>query len=68
MRRSGLFIGLAFLAAGCIGNPEQPIDFEKEYADRCLSEGYQPDTPDYNACIDSERQRKLIRRSAGGLY
>ncbi|MGH6959983.1 MAG: hypothetical protein ACREE7_05825 [Dongiaceae bacterium] len=65
MRHSVIIIGVALLASGCAA---ESINYEQEYADRCLSQGYQVDTPDYDACIDSERQRKLIRRSAGGLY
>jgi len=60
-------VGVALLLAAC-DTATKDVDLEKEFADRCASYGLQPDTADFNACIDNERQKRLVQRSAGRLY
>jgi len=60
-------VAAILLLAACSSSTTE-LDPEKEFADRCTGFGLQPDTPDYNACIDNERQKRLVQRSAGRLY
>ena len=60
-------IAVAVLLSAC-ETATKEVDLEKEFADRCTSYGLQPDTPEFSACLDNERQKRLVQRSAGRLY
>ena len=66
MRYWPLLASMLVLAACQTATKE--VDLEKEFADRCASYGLKPDTPEYAACLDNERQKRLVQRSAGRLY
>jgi hypothetical protein len=41
---------------------------EQEFADCCGSRSYVSGTPEFNNCVEHERQIRLVRRSAGAVY
>jgi hypothetical protein len=57
----------ALLLAAC-DTATKEVDLQKEFADRCTARGYHADTPEYNACVEDERQQRLVKRSAGDIY
>jgi hypothetical protein len=61
------FVAVALLLSAC-ETATKEVDLEKEFVDRCTAYGLQPDTPDFAACLDNERQKRLVQRSAGRLY
>jgi len=59
--RSILPLMLALLLAGC-ASTEQIAERNNQ---RCVDRGYQPNTPDYNKClqlVDNERQQRVDAR------
>src|SRR5262249_10266663 len=60
-------VGVAFLLGAC-DTATKDVDLEKEFADRCASYGLQPDTADFNACVDNERQKRLGPPPGGALH
>jgi hypothetical protein len=67
MRRLALLIGAVLILAGCETATEE-VDLELEFAERCAAQGYASGTPEFNACVENERQIRLIDRAAGRLY
>jgi hypothetical protein len=62
-RRCILALTLAALTSGCLTtSPEQQA---KINSDRCVARGYQPDTPDFNSClqrVDLEHDSRMQAR------
>jgi hypothetical protein len=67
MKRFGLAIGVVLVLAGCESATKE-VDLELEFAERCAARGYASGTPEFNQCIEDERQVRLVRRSAGAVY
>ena len=60
--RSLLALMLATLTSGCLTTAENQA---KVNNDRCVARGYQPDTPDFNAClsrVDTEHEVRMQSR------
>jgi hypothetical protein len=67
MRRFAVVIGAVLVLGGCETATEE-VDLELEFAERCAARGYASGTPEFNACVENERQVRLIDRAAGRLY
>jgi hypothetical protein len=67
MRQFALLIGAVLVLAGCETATEE-VDLELEFAERCAARGYASGTPEFNECVEDERQVRLVRRSAGAVY
>ena len=67
MRQFALLIGAVLLLSAC-ETATKEVDLEQEFADRCASRGLVSGTPEFNKCVDDERQIRLVRRSAGAVY
>jgi hypothetical protein len=67
MKRFALLIGAVLVFAGCESATKE-VDLELEFAERCAARGYASGTPEFNQCVEDERQVRLIRRSAGAVY
>jgi hypothetical protein len=62
-----LLVGAVLLLAGC-ETATKEVDLELEYAEHCAERGYASGTPEFDACVEEERQIRLIQRGAGRLY
>jgi hypothetical protein len=67
MRQFALLIGAALLLSAC-ETATKEVDLEQEFADRCGSRSYVSGTPEFNKCVEDERQIRLVKRSAGTVY
>jgi hypothetical protein len=67
MRQFALLIGAVFLLSAC-ETATKEVDLEQEFADRCASDGLVSGTPEFNNCVEHERQIRLVRRPAGAVY
>jgi len=67
MRQFALLIGAVLLLSAC-ETATKEVDLEQEFADRCGSRGYVSGTPEFNKCVEDERQIRLVKRSAGTVY
>ncbi len=67
MRQFALLIGGVLVLAACETATEE-VDLELEFAERCAAQGYASGTPEFTACVENERQVRLIDRAAGRLY
>jgi hypothetical protein len=67
MKRFALLIGAVLVLAGC-ETATKEVDLELEFAERCAARGYASGTPEFNECVEDERQVRLVRRSAGTVY
>ncbi|MGH6929456.1 MAG: hypothetical protein ACREEV_14145 [Dongiaceae bacterium] len=67
MRQFALLIGAVLVLAGCETATEE-VDLELEFAERCAARGYASGTPEFNECVEDERQVRLVKRSAGTVY
>ena len=67
MRPFALLMGALLLLSAC-ETATKEVDLEQEFADRCASRGYVSGTPEFNQCVDDERQVRLVKRSAGTVY
>jgi hypothetical protein len=67
MKQFALLIGAVLVLAGC-ETATKEVDLELEFAERCAARGYASGTPEFNECVEDERQVRLVRRSAGAVY
>jgi len=67
MRQWTVLIAAVLLLAAC-ETATKEIDLEQEFAERCASRGFVSGTPEFKKCVDDERQIRLVKRSAGGVY
>ena len=67
MRQAALLIGAVLILAGC-ETATKEVDLELEFAERCAARGYASGTPEFNQCVEDERQVRLVKRSAGTVY
>ena len=67
MRQFALLIGAVLALAGC-ETATKEVDLELEFAERCAARGYASGTPEFNQCVEDERQVRLVKRSAGTVY
>ena len=67
MRQFALLIGAVLLLSAC-ATATKEVDLEQEFADRCGSRRYVSGTPEFNKCVEDERQIRLVKRSAGTVY
>jgi hypothetical protein len=67
MRQFALLIGAVLVLAGC-ETATKEVDLELEFAERCAARGYASGTPEFNECVEDERQVRLVKRSAGTVY
>jgi hypothetical protein len=67
MKPLAIAVAAALLLAAC-ETATKEVDLEQQFAQRCTARGYQPGTPEYSACLDDERQTRLIKRSSGRIY
>jgi hypothetical protein len=67
MRQFALLIGAVLVLAGC-ETATKEVDLELEFAERCAARGYASGTPEFNQCVEDERQVRLVKRSAGTVY
>lgn len=67
MRKLALLAGMVVLLAGCKTATEE-VDLELEFAERCASQGYASGTPEFEACVENERQIRLVNRASGRVY
>ena len=61
--RASMVLMLGLLTSGCLTtSPEQQAKINN---DRCVARGYQPETPDFNAClqrVDNEHDSRMQTR------
>ncbi len=67
MRQFALLFGAVLLLSAC-ETATKEVDLEQEFADRRASDGLVSGTPEFNNCVEHERQIRLVRRSAGAVY
>ena len=67
MKTVALAIGALLILSGC-ETATKEVDLEAEFAARCAERGYTNGTPEFDACVEDERQYRLIRRSGGTVY
>jgi hypothetical protein len=67
MKQFALLTGAVLLLAGCQTSTSE-ADLELKFAERCAARGYASGTPEFNECVEDERQVHLINRAAGRVY